>query len=372
MKDTVDRQRFILESVELATHHLGLSRPLATAIGIIEQREIMLLRAVIQREDRAWTGFGEASPLPCWSAETGPGIRRVVAALECPIALADIGALDRAIPALADSTVLRFGLESALLDALSRMARLPLSQALADLRGGRAAASVPVQFTLGAEPVSRCIQALKEAQTAGHTHAKLKVGTTNPECDLERIRCILVACHGLRLRLDANGAWTVEQALHVLASLPPDRVEMIEQPVPDASLDELLDRYDGDGPLIAADESCAGPDRICTLIRSRRLGAIVVKPSAVGGLLPAGRLFDMAKRYGVKVIISNLMESAVGRRAVVHLAAAWPELKGPHGLATGQWFREDVAPESDRIQQARLQLDSVPGIGFDPPWPDLR
>ena len=372
MKDTVDRQRFILESVELETHDLRLTTPLATAAGTIDQREITLLRAVIRRDGRAQTGFGEASPLPLWSAETGPGIRRSVAALECPLELSDIGGLDDAIPGLVDAPVLRFGIEAALLDALSRAAGLPLGQALADIRKRRAAASVPVQFTLGAEPANRCIEALKEARTAGHTHAKLKVGTTSPERDLERVRCIMVACRGLTLRLDANGAWTVEQALHVLASLPPDRVEMIEQPVPDASLDELLTRYDGGGPLIAADESCAESDRICALIRSGRLGAIVVKPSVVGGLMPAGRLFDMAKQYGVKVIISNLMESAVGRRAIVHLAAAWPELEGPHGLATGQWFREDVAPESDRIQQARLQLDSTPGIGFDPPWPDLR
>jgi predicted alternative tryptophan synthase beta-subunit len=84
----------------------------------------------------------------------------------------------------------------------------------------------------------------------------------------------------------------------------------------------------------------------------------------------AGRLFDMAERHAVKVIISNLMESAVGRRAIAHLATAWPELEGPHGLATGQWFSEDVAPQPDFIEAARLHPGSAPGIGFEPAWPN--
>ncbi len=376
MKAPLDRQGFTLESVELATRRLGLTTPLATAVGTIDHREITLLRVAVSRNDRVQTGFGEASPLPGWSSETGLSIRRAVAAIECPLALSDIGELDRAIPGLNDLPVLRFGIESALCDALSRLSGLALGQALAGIRRVRPASCVPVQFTLGAGTATRCIQALAEARAAGHTHAKLKVGVTSPERDIERVRRIMVACPDLTLRLDANGAWSVEEALHVLASLPPDRIEMIEQPVPDASLDELLSRYGGGGPLIAADESCAGPGRIRALIRrgglSGGLGAIVVKPSVVGGLLAAGMLFEMAQRHGVRVIISNLMESAVGRHAVAHLAAAYPELKGPHGLATGQWFDEDVAPGPDRIERARLQLAPTAGIGFEPVWPDRQ
>ena len=369
MKAPVNRQPFTLDAVALHTRTLRLASPLATAAGTIDHREITLLRVAVRRNAEARIGFGEASPLPGWSAETGLSIRRAVAAIECPLALRDIGELGQAIQGLEDAPTLRFGLESALLDALSRMNGLSLGQALAGIRGVRPARSVPVQFTLGAESATRCIQALEEASAIGHTHAKLKVGASDIQHDLERIRRVMGSCGNITLRLDANGAWTVEQALHVLASLPPDRVEMIEQPVSDASLDELLNHYDGNGPLIAADESCAAADRIRALIRAGRLGAIVVKPSVVGGLVPAGKLFEMARRHGVRVIISNLMESAVGRRAIAHLAAAWPELEGPHGLATGQWFQDDVAPDADRIESARLKLAPTPGLGFDPTWP---
>lgn len=370
MNAALNRQAFTLESIRLHTRRLRLAAPLATAAGNFEFREITLVQVTIRHRGRRQRGFGEASPLPGWTRETVPGIRLAVTRIECPLALNGIDALDHGIPDLDDSPVLRFGIETALLDALTRLAGLSLGQALADFRNTRRAASVAVQCTIGAEPAARCIPALQAAQAAGHTHAKLKVGVTDPESDLARIRSIMAACPDLTLRLDANGAWSIDQARCMLDSLPSDRIEMIEQPVADDRLSRLLARHDGRGPLIAADESCADRERIRTLLRSRTLGAIVVKPSVVGGLLPAGKLFATARRHGIEVVISNLMESAVGRRAIAHLATAWPELEGPHGLATGQWFSEDVAPQPDFIEAARLHPGSAPGIGFEPAWPN--
>lgn len=369
MNIAIDRQACTLESVRLETHRLRLKTPLATSAGAFEYRDIALVHLIVRRNGRRQAGFGEASPLPGWTRETPASIARIVTRIACPLALGGIDELDHARPALAESPVLRFAIETAVLDALSRLAGLPLGQALAGIRNTRAAVSVPIQFTMGAEPASRCIRALQAACLRGHTHAKLKVGVSDPERDLARVRRIAAACPDLTLRLDANGAWTVEQALDMLAALPADRIEMVEQPVPDAEMSSLLARHDGRGPLIAADESCAGPERIRALIRAGGLGAIVVKPSVIGGLLPAGALFTVARRHGVRVVISNLMESAVGRRAIAHLAAAWPELEGPHGLATGQWFAEDLAPQPDHVERARLHPGTGPGIGFDPAGP---
>ena len=336
----------------------------------------MLLRATVTTSDgRRHEGFGEAAPLTGWTRETFPGMQCLIREIEFPLAMRTVLDLDQHLPRLAASPVLRFGVELALLDALARAAGLPLGSALAGARSNResehnsewtALDAVPVQFTIGAESAEACIRALEAAADAGHTHAKLKVGVTGFEDDLDRIRRIIETCTRLTLRLDANGAWTPGQALHMLRSLPRDRVELIEQPVADEDLPGLLERYDGCGPRIAADESCAGLEQARALIRSGRLGAIVVKPSVVGGLLPAARMFELALRHGVQVVISNLMESAVARRAIAHLAAAWPELPGPHGLATGQWLADDLAPTPDRLERGQLWLDRTPGIGFRP------
>jgi len=372
MTQSILLQNLKLESLDLSQHRLRLASPLRTAAGTFEYRETMLLRAGIRLPDGGrHEGFGEAAPLSGWTRETLPGIKRLTREIDCPIEMRSVSDLDQHLPQLTGSPVLRFGIELSILDALSRAAGLPLGTALFQARSGRktshsALDAVPVQFTLGAESAEACTSLLDKAADAGHSHAKLKVGVTGCEEDLARLRLIIDHCPRLTLRLDANGAWTPEQALYMLSSLPRERVELIEQPVADRDLPGLLDRYDGNGPRIAADESCASIDQARALIRSGRLGAIVVKPSVVGGLLPASAMFELALRHGVQVIVSNLMESAVGRRAVAHLAAAWPELPGPHGLATGQWLAEDMARDADALDHGRLILEPTPGIGFRP------
>lgn len=366
MNAPIFQQPFTLDSLDLQSHRLALRDPLVTAAGTFDRREILLLRARIRVGDRLVHGFGETAPLAGWTGGSIESAQRIAEQIDCPVFVRALADLDQHLPQLSDAPALRFGIEASLLDALCRDRGQSMSRALAQARGVRPLTSIPVQFTLGAESAAVCIRALERAAASGYTHAKLKVGVEDCRRDLARLLEILDACPDLRFRLDANGAWRLDQALHMLAALPRERVELIEQPVPDHSLAELLERYDGSGPLVAADESCAGPERARALIKSRRLGAIVVKPSVVGGLLPAGRMFELARRYDVQVIVSNLMESAVGRRAIAHLAAAWPELPGPHGLATGAWFAQDLAPEPDRIERARLQLATGPGIGFDP------
>lgn len=372
MTQNILRQALTLETLELSHHRLRLRTPLKTSAGTFEFRDTMLLRARVATADgRRHEGFGEAAPLSGWTRETFPGIQRLSDEIELPLEMRAVSDLDQHLPPLAASPVLRFGIELALLDALARAARLPLGTALAAARGTRASAqpvhdAIPVQFTLGADGAEACVRALEAAAEAGYTHAKLKVGVTRCEDDLARLRRILTDGPRLVLRLDANGAWTCAQALAMLAALPRDRVELIEQPVADRDMPGLLEAYDGRGPRIAADESCADLKQARALIRSGRLGAIVVKPSAVGGLLPAGRMFELAIRHGVQVVISNLMESAVGRRAIAHLAVAWPELPGPHGLATGRWLAEDLSPEADRVEDGKLILARTPGIGFRP------
>jgi len=375
MSQTFLQQALTLESLKLSHHRLRLAKPLRTAAGTFESRETMLLRADIKTPDgRRHEGFGEAAPLSGWTRETLSGIQRLTHDIEYPIEMRSVSDLDQHLPQLTASPVLRFGIELSILDALARAAGLPLCTALFQARLRRkpdlqALVAVPVQFTLGADSVEACMRFLDAAADSGHTHAKLKVGVAGCDADLARLRLIMARCPRLTLRLDANGAWTPEQALDMLSSLPRERVELIEQPVADQDLPGLLERYEGTGPRIAADESCAGLDQARALIRSGRLGAIVVKPSVLGGLLPASALFELAIRHGVQVIISNLMESAVGRRAIAHLAAAWPELPGPHGLATGQWLAEDMAPAADKLEHGKLILDRRPGIGFQPAVP---
>ncbi|MGK7294376.1 MAG: o-succinylbenzoate synthase [Candidatus Wenzhouxiangella sp. M2_3B_020] len=358
---------FRLTELRADIRRLALADRLVTGSATYARREIVLVRVDLETGGRTVRGFGEASPLPGWSHETPEAVR---SALEQRISsdtpFESISEIDHALPWLTDMPVTRFGLETAILDALARSLDRPLCALLARDPDAATAESVPVQFTLGILDTAASIARLESAMESGYTHAKLKVGQGDPAADVARILRVAERLPGLTIRIDANGAWTVEAALQALHALPPELVELVEQPVRDTVLSELLSRFDGRGPRVAADESCGKAERARALIRSGRLGAVVVKPAAIGGLLPTAELVRLAIRHGVQVIFSNLMESAVGRFATAHLAAAHPELPGPHGLATGAWLAEDVGPCPDRLDRGRLFLHQGAGLGFVP------
>jgi o-succinylbenzoate synthase len=357
---------FRLDGIDSQRRSLPLAAPLVTARGRYRQRDVVLLRVRLSVDGRGSQGWGEAAPLPGWNEADPDDLIAAAGRLASGSGQRTLDELLREEPGLNDLRALRFGIECAILDALSRADGVPLAAALVDGRDLEPATTIAVQRTLGDCDATIAIAELARARQDGFSHAKLKVGARPLRADLERVRAIAAARPDMTLRLDANGAWGVDEALEMLAALPAGRVEWIEQPVADAELDALLTRYDRVGPAIAADESCADPERAAALLRSGRLGAVVVKPAAVGGLQTAAEVFALAGEAGVAVMISNLMESAVGRAAVAHLAAAWPALPGPHGLATGAWFAHDVAPGADRIEDGRLALRAGPGLGFEP------
>ncbi len=357
---------FRLEGLEVRRLDLPLASPLVTGRETYRQRTLLVLKARLRIDGRTRHGWGEAAPLACWNDADLDELAAIARSLGRARVQRNLTELLRDEEELHDRPALRFGIECAVLDALARADGQPLAKSLARARGLDATRRVAVQCTLGDCDAPDAIERLLQAQQAGYTHAKLKIGAREAHADLDRIRAIADAVPDLTLRLDANGALRVDEALAWLAALPPDRVAWVEQPVADAEFDTLLAQYDGAGPAIAADESCCDPDRAAGLLDTGRLGAVVVKPAALGGLDRATELFIRAKRAGAAVMISNLMESAIGRTAVAHLAAAWPELSGPHGLATGAWFAHDLAPEADRIDEGFLMLRNGPGLGFEP------
>ncbi len=345
---------------------LPLSRPLVTGAGTFDRRRLMLISAMVDCHGDRWVGYGEVAPLIGWSEETVDDSLRLLESLDIPHDLDSVGDLGRAMPELADRSVLHAGIDLAVLDALSRAAGQPLALTLKGDRPGEISESVPVQYTLGALDVEETCRRVSEAAGAGYTVCKLKVGAASAREDLERVEAVLARCPDMRLRLDANGAWSVETAMAILRHLPAERVEWIEQPVDRKSFKRLLDTWDGQGPGIAADESCVNHDDAMQCLEDGRVSALVIKPAALGGLLAASRFIEKALDKEVGVIISNLMESAVGRLGAVHLASAWPQLPGPHGLATASWLARDLLAGGEQIVDARLQLPNGPGLGFDP------
>lgn len=184
--------------------------------------------------------------------------------------------------------------------------------------------------------------------TSGCRTAKVKVAEPgqNLADDLTRVEAVRDALGPTgALRVDANGAWTVLAAHRAIRALNRFELEYVEQPCRTAEeLAELrfgLARA-GINVLIAADESIR---RVEDPYRVADLGAAdiaVLKVAPLGGVR-AG--LEIAERIGLPVVVSSALETSVGLRAGIALAAALPELPYACGLNTSPLLTDDLVTE---------------------------
>jgi O-succinylbenzoate synthase len=138
------------------------------------------------------------------------------------------------------------------------------------------------------------------------------------------------------VRVDANGAWTVDQAIAAAAALGP--LEYLEQPC--ATVEELAQlRRRVDVP-VAADESIRKAGDPLAVVRAGAADIAVLKVAPLGGI---SAMLKIAAQIDIPVVVSSALDSAVGIAVGLAAAAALPNLDHACGLGTGRLFVEDVA-----------------------------
>jgi L-alanine-DL-glutamate epimerase-like enolase superfamily enzyme len=339
-----------IASVEVVPYALPFREPYVTARGSLERRELVLLRL---RDGDGLTGLGEAVPL---SLRGGATLAQVVGELE---GLAGLSEFDEA------------AVGGELAGGISAPARCAALTALADLRGRRAAAEgrssrtegapVPCNATLiSAEPAAVADDALRWAE-AGFSTFKLKLGSGD---DVGQVRAVREALGGAaRIRIDANGAWSVTEAVRVLARLEELDIELAEQPV--ANLEELAEVAATTSIPLAGDESV---ESRADAERGTALGACAlaaIKLSKVGGPEEAIAIADLLPSY-----LSSALDGPVGIAAAAEVAqtlrvtvAGGEDLA--HGLATQRLFASTVASVQCDLRDGMLHLPPGPGLGVE-------
>lgn len=192
--------------------------------------------------------------------------------------------------------------------------------------------------------------------------AKVKVAERGQELadDLERVEAVRDALGpDGRIRIDANGRWDVETAVDALAQLARFGLEYAEQPCPTvtklAELRRTLARRRIDVP-IAADESIrreGDPQRVVEL---EAADVAVLKVQPLGGVR---RCLQLAEQLAMPVVVSSALETSVGIRMGVALAAALPELPYACGLNTVALFTDDVTSDSLVAEDGSLPVRDV-------------
>jgi L-Ala-D/L-Glu epimerase / N-acetyl-D-glutamate racemase len=202
----------------------------------------------------------------------------------------------------------RCALEMAYLDHAARNQQVPLHTHLHLPRPE----SVISSFTMTPGTETELIAQCERAEP--FDSLKLKVGFRR---DLEFIDYVLKR-KPCRLRLDANGGWTVDQAIEQLRALRGYPIDFIEQPMTDPDVRDL-DRLKTKAEcVIFLDESVVGINDIDTY--APVIDGINVKLSKCGGILLCLRMAKRAKELKLKLLLGCMIETAVGITAALHLA----------------------------------------------------
>lgn len=193
--------------------------------------------------------------------------------------------------------------------------------------------SVPVNATVPAVPADEVAAVL--SRYPGATTAKVKVAEPGQTLDDDVARVAATRELMPRVRVDANGKWSVPEAITAIRAL--GDVEYVEQPC--AGVDELAQVRRAVGVPIAADESIRKADDPMRVVAAGAADVAVLKVAPLGGMRAVLRL---AEQTGLPVVISSALDSAVGIAAGVAAAAALPTLDLACGLGTGTLFDADV------------------------------
>jgi L-Ala-D/L-Glu epimerase len=332
-------------ALQPVVHHLRT--PLVTSYGEVRERGAFVLSLT---GDDGITGHGEAAPLEAYD---GVPLELVGAALEryARVLSDDRGRtgpqLLDACREVADLPQALAAVDMALWDAAGKRAGKPVCALLTD----EWLDAVPVNATIGATDRVEAAEAAAAAADDGFECVKVKVGIGD---DAARVASVRRAVgDGVAIRLDANGAWSVDSAVRAIDVLARSGLELVEEPV--SGIHELRAVRERVPVRIAMDETAAEHGAI----GSGAADAVCLKISRAGGISALLAQAMLVRATGAEVYLASTIDGPLGIAAAVHCAAAL-KVELPCGLATlGMLDEPDLALT---ISHGRLRVPSGPGL----------
>jgi len=295
---------------------LRLRNPFRIAYGVSETRVSHWIRL---RDDEGW---GESAIPPYYgvSDEDSYVFWRALASKDLPFPDSP-AEIEHWVGTDGPATA-RCALDLALYDRIGRREKLPLWQLLGLLQPKPLASSFTVVID---EPQEMARMAL---EIPNYKNIKIKLG--GDERDMARVAAVRGARPDAKLRVDANGGWSREQAVRYLHDLEALDVEMVEQPLAKDDIEGMgLVQKQTRIPVVA-DESVLSVKHVEALAAAGVAG-INLKLQKAGGLTPILRMLKRGQELGLRIMLGCMIETSIGATAMAHLmgTAEWVDLDSP-------------------------------------------
>lgn len=277
--------------------------------------------------DDGLVGLGEATISGLWSGETQAGSVSAIRDYIEPVLVGkdprDITANRRAMDFIIKlNPFTKAAVEMALWDIAGKAVGLPVYQLL----GGKVRDSVRIKLVVWARDVSGSRQMALEHMAKGVSCIKVKTGL-DPASDIERVRAVREAIgRDVPMTIDSNCGWTIEQARYCLRELRDTNLLLAEQPIPAGDPVALAELRQQCGVPIMADESVFTLQDAWQLSLHRAADILSLYPGKHGGIAATAEIVAVAKAAGLRCTIGSNLELGIGTAAMLHVAAAFPEI----------------------------------------------
>ena len=367
---------FSLVRVEAHVLRWPVKQPVQTSFGLMHDRPAVVVRV---EAGGGTTGWGEVwCNFPACGAEHRARLLETV--IEPLIVNQTFGSAEAAFAHMSARTAVLAiqsgepgpmaqviaGVDLAIWDMLARRARLPLWSLL-----GGTSDKVHV-YASGINP-DRPQDIVATKQAEGYRAFKLKIGF-GEQRDLDNIRAVReLLPQGIELMLDANQAWDLATARHMVDCLDELAPAWLEEPLrADRPISEWQQLASSTRIPLAAGENLIGTEAFEMMIGSGALGVVqpdLAKWGGVSGCLPViQRIHETGLRY-----CPHFLGAGIGQLASAHVLAARGR---PGGMlevdANDNPLRTVLSPAIGRVCDGVVQLGSRPGLGIDPNIPELR
>ena len=312
---------------------LHFKQPAGTSRGVYTERRIWLVTAT----DGDAVGVGECAPLPQLSCDDIPNYGEVLRGF------CDEVEQTGEIPfeSLRDYPSMLFGLETAICSMVNGQ--------LFDTPFTRGEVGIPINGLVWMGTFEEMSQRIEQKLEQGFRCVKLKIGAIDFDAEIALLKQIRqrFGPRDVELRVDANGAFSPDEALYKLELLSQYALHSIEQPIRAgqwANMSELC----RESPLpIALDEELIGvndPDQKRQMLNIIRPAYIVLKPSLHGGMAGCREWIATARDMGIGSWITSALESNVGLNAIAQFCSDvyGNHITMPQGLGTGQLFTDNI------------------------------
>jgi o-succinylbenzoate synthase len=347
-----------IDRLELRLLRLPLVHFFETSFGRISDKHFILIRA----EGGGAAGVGEcvADQDPYYSAETNETAWHIITLFIAPRVVGAEFAHPRdvfpSLHAIRGHHMAKAAVEMAAWDLFARQRGEPLSRALGGTRE-RIASGVSIGIQDSLEDLAGHVA---RELAAGYRRIKIKI---KPGWDLEPVAMIRDRFGSIPLMVDANAAYTLDDAAH-LAKLDAFDLMMIEQPLDDDDIVDHARLQQRMSTPICLDESIKSVRLAEEAIASGACRIINIKPGRVGGFGESIRLHDLCAAQAVPVWHGGMLESGIGRAANIHLSSL-PNFSLPGDVAASRrYFNPDlIDPPIEVASDGTIGVPSGPGLG---------